>query len=247
MHLLQQLPLEPTDSTTAVPLEPTDSTTAVPLEPIHSETAMPPGPIHSITLEPISSGPAIPPEPINSITAIPPVSNNSVPSIRRSTRVSYPSTKLKDYICNVVTSQSMTVSSPTGTGMSYPIQAHLSFFHNNSYKSLLTKLCTESEPTTFSQARKHLQWQKTMDDEMNALLENKTWSIESLPVGKQAIGCKWIYKIKRHADGTIERYKARLVAKGYTQMEGFDYHETFAPVAKLTTVRCFIALATYKR
>lgn len=81
---------------------------------------------------------------------------------------------------------------------------------------------------------------------MDALYENKTWTLAFLPTNRKVVGPKWIYKIKYNLNGDIERYKARLVAKGFTQKEGFDY-ETFAPVVKMTTIKTIIVISTMKR
>jgi hypothetical protein len=85
-----------------------------------------------------------------------------------------------------------------------------------------------------------------MNVEIDALEANDTWRLTSLPPHKHVIGCKWVYKVKLKADGSLEMYKARLVTKGYTQNEGLDYYETFSPVAKLTTVRWLLAVAAAK-
>jgi histone deacetylase 1/2 len=67
-----------------------------------------------------------------------------------------------------------------------------------------------------------------------------------IPKGKNIIGCKWVYKVKRKANGTIDRYKARLVAKGYKQRYGIDYEDTFNPVVKVATIRLILSLAVSK-
>lgn len=78
-----------------------------------------------------------------------------------------------------------------------------------------------------------------MNSEIQALEGSNTWTLEMLPKGKKPIGCRWVewvFKIKRRADGSVEHYKAHLVAKGFTQVEGVDFHEMFALVAKMVTV-----------
>lgn len=81
-----------------------------------------------------------------------------------------------------------------------------------------------------------------MQDELSALDRNKTWSVISLPPAKHSIGCKWVFKLKIHPNGSVDRYKDRLVAKRYNQQEGVDFMDTFSPVSKLVTV-VLLALA----
>ena len=86
-------------------------------------------------------------------------------------------------------------------------------------------------------------WKLAVMEEMNALRRSGTWEIVNLPRDKKIVGCKWVFTIKCKADGNVDRYKARLVAKGFTQTYGIDYQETFAPVAKINSIRVLLSLA----
>ena len=120
-------------------------------------------------------------------------------------------------------------------------------------KSVISSACmahafhtSTDEPITVTEAMGRddtWKWKEAMDSEYQSLIDNKTWTLTPLPIGRKSIGCKWIFKIKYNADGSVERYKARVVAKGYAQKEGIDYNETFAPVAKMTSIRTLLALA----
>ena len=82
-----------------------------------------------------------------------------------------------------------------------------------------------------------------MKEELDALHKTRTWDLVDLPSRKSAIDCKRVYKIKTRSDGTVDLYKVRLVARGFTQEYGIDYEETFAPVARLSSVMTLIVVS----
>ena len=113
------------------------------------------------------------------------------------------------------------------------------------HQSFLSTIDSIKIPTSVQEALKDENWIRAMNEEMSALERNETWEIVERPKDKKAVGCRWIYTVKYKSDGTLDRYKARLVAKGYTQTYGIDYEETFAPVAKMNTVRIILSLAAH--
>jgi len=110
----------------------------------------------------------------------------------------------------------------------------------------MVRVIHEVELTCFEQAVGNLKWDNAMNEEMAALDVNATWELIVLRKDKKAIGCKWVYKLKHNADGSVSKYKARLVAKGYAQTYGINYEETYSPVAKMTIVRAIIVMEAAK-
>jgi hypothetical protein len=100
-----------------------------------------------------------------------------------------------------------------------------------------------SEPRDFREALRVPHWRTAMETEFAALKDNGTWILVPPVPGVNLIDSRWVFKVKLHADGSIERYKACLVAKGFKQRYGLDYEETFSPVVKLATVRLLLSLA----
>lgn len=82
-----------------------------------------------------------------------------------------------------------------------------------------------------------------MTEEINALLKNQIWSLVIPTASRNLVGCKWVFRIKRNSDSSLERYKAYLVAKGFHQHPGIDYAETFSPIVKPATIRVVLSLA----
>jgi transposase InsO family protein len=121
------------------------------------------------------------------------------------------------------------------------LPSHLRDFH------CYTALATLHEPHSYREASSNPLWQAAMAEELDALSRTRTWDLVDLPPEKSVVGCKWVFKIKTRSDGSIERYKARLVAKGFTQEYGIDYEETFAPVARLSSVRTLLAVAASRQ
>ena len=111
------------------------------------------------------------------------------------------------------------------------------------FRAFVTSLQTVPIPKDWKCAKQDPKWNAAMKEEMHALQKNKTWELVPLPKGKKAVGCKWVFTVKQNPKGEVDRYKARLVAKGYSQTYGIDYDETFAPVAKMGTVRTLISCA----
>jgi hypothetical protein len=103
----------------------------------------------------------------------------------------------------------------------------------------------ESEPSTFEEAADQQVKKDAMVEDYNSNMKNDVWEVVPRPEGKSVVTSRWLYKIKYICDGSIEKYKAQFVAQGFSQVEGVDYDETFALVARYTSISCFNLLSCF--
>ena len=102
------------------------------------------------------------------------------------------------------------------------------------------------EPRSLAEAKRRpdwLQWERAIDEELEVLKKAGTWRLVDAPPEANIVGSKWVFRAKKDAAGNVVRYKARLVAQGFSQVPGVDYFDTFAPVAKLASIRAALAVA----
>jgi hypothetical protein len=112
------------------------------------------------------------------------------------------------------------------------------------FSSDTTLMCNilDEEPTYFEESIQKKEWADAMIEEYQSIMKNEVWEIVPRSKNKDGVSYRWIFKIKHPTNGSIEKYKARFVARGFFQKESIDYEETFAPVARYTSIRTIIAL-----
>ncbi|KAJ9558789.1 hypothetical protein OSB04_013403 [Centaurea solstitialis] len=121
----------------------------------------------------------------------------------------------------------------------------LSFQNPNS--AMFSCFLSQTEPKKVFDAMKDPSWIEAMQEELLQFVLQHVWDLVDLPRGHRAIGTKWIFRNKKDERGIVIKNKARLVAQGYTQEEGIDYDDVFAPVARIEAIRLFLAFASFKR
>ncbi|KAG7567306.1 Reverse transcriptase RNA-dependent DNA polymerase [Arabidopsis thaliana x Arabidopsis arenosa] len=149
-------------------------------------------------------------------------------------RVKKPPVRLADYVTTLL-------HKPHPSATLYPLDNYVSSSQfSEAYQAYVYAISTGIEPHSYKEAILDENWRCAVSDEIGSLENLGTWTVEDLPPGKKALGCKWVFRLKYNSDGTLERHKARLVVLGNNQTEGIDYSETFAPVAKMVTIRAFL-------
>ncbi|GJS44810.1 putative ribonuclease H-like domain-containing protein [Tanacetum coccineum] len=117
--------------------------------------------------------------------------------------------------------------------------------HEDLHTCLFACFISQEEPKRIAKALSDSAWVKAMQEELLQFKLQQVWVLVDLPKGKRAIGTKWIFRNKKDERGIVIRNKARLVAQGYTQEEGIDYDEVFAPIARIEAIRLFLDYASF--
>jgi hypothetical protein len=140
-----------------------------------------------------------------------------------------------DQLCLTLHSKLLNVLSHVGRGIRKP-----KIYTNGTIRYGF--LTTNREPENLEDALQDTNWKEEMNAEILVLERNKTWHLVPPRKGRNVIDCKWVYKIKRKQDGSLDRYKTCLVAKGFRQRYGIDYEDTFSPVVKAATIRIVLSI-----
>lgn len=117
-------------------------------------------------------------------------------------------------------------------------------------ESAMINILDLPEPKSYSEAKSSTHWDRwkgAFEDEIKSLEENNVWDVVPRPKGRKVINGKWVCKVKGDADGEVERFKARYVAKGFSQVQGLDYDETFAPVVRFDSLRLLLAITAHRK
>jgi hypothetical protein len=107
----------------------------------------------------------------------------------------------------------------------------------------LMRKCIVTEPSSIQEAVQDPTWVDSMVEEYDSIVKNNAWEIVPRLIDKLVVGSRWIYKVKQVDDGSVEKYKAKFVAQGFSQIEGIDYGDTFALVARYSSIRSILALS----
>ena len=154
---------------------------------------------------------------------------------------------MEDYFCYNVEASDPSLAScyqKDSSSTPYPLVDYIKCQNfSSSHRAYLAAITKNVEPRYYKEVVQDSRWRQAMAEEIHASEANQTWTLEELPPGMKPITCKWVYKVKYKSDGTIEHFKARLVVRGHHQLEGFDFIETFASVAKMSSVRTFLSVA----
>ena len=156
-----------------------------------------------------------------------------VPALRRSTRIRKDAS---NWVSTRVYYNAQAVE--------HPFQVVCSFAqYPEDHCAFMVSLDESHVPRSYEEAMMIQEWRDSVNAEADAMIKNDTWYESELPKGKRAVSSRWIFTIKYLPNGEIDRRKTRLVARGFTQTYGEDYIDTFAPVAKLHTIRIVLPLA----